>query len=426
MACDGCEIWQHIFCHEEEIRRRELPPRDWDNCEFVCSRCQGQGPERKVPPIEGSKTARAEAALRLHPPVAKPYHPSSQLSPMAAGYAPIYQRPLPPPASAVNGANGQQQYAPATRPHQLASYAGQQYRGPAAYPPMSSTPGHPIQPAQQYLQMNNTHPSASAGYHPPQVASGTPPLGYHPVAGAVSSPVGYSQQPPSSIQGSSQPMSPYTQPSYSRPTYAASRPGGAMPTPIYDPQRTRSPYAPTTLASQSSPPMSTQSRLSPSSPALQPDGRQAAAAYYAGVHHMASSSPQTYASVPATTPSPGPISARRVSPLPQPVNVVTSMPAPSMPVTMGYPSQQPLPYAGQPAESYYDRRPAYPPPSASPYDSPTVHSRPPPQPHQQLSPEQAQAMFGHQLPPSNAEYQQQQQQRSYLAHAAMNGQSPPI
>ncbi|KAJ1954735.1 hypothetical protein IWQ62_005686 [Dispira parvispora] len=40
VACESCQVWQHIHCTDKMDRQLGRPPRNWDTEEFICERCQ--------------------------------------------------------------------------------------------------------------------------------------------------------------------------------------------------------------------------------------------------------------------------------------------------------------------------------------------------------------------------------------------------
>ncbi|KAJ1925560.1 hypothetical protein IWQ60_004498 [Tieghemiomyces parasiticus] len=67
VACERCDIWQHIACINRADRQAGRPKRDWDHEDFVCQSCCQK--RRATPTLDSSATQ----ALPTEPPMEAPH-----------------------------------------------------------------------------------------------------------------------------------------------------------------------------------------------------------------------------------------------------------------------------------------------------------------------------------------------------------------
>ena len=69
VACEKCGNWQHASCWEEEDRRHNVQPRNWDNTTFVCRHCDSASTPDKAPTLAVSTEMHDESLTSTQGPV---------------------------------------------------------------------------------------------------------------------------------------------------------------------------------------------------------------------------------------------------------------------------------------------------------------------------------------------------------------------
>ncbi|GJJ69678.1 hypothetical protein EMPS_02026 [Entomortierella parvispora] len=183
IACEKCNVWQHVACLKEEDKAHGRSTKDWSDFDFICPRCivkeqkkvaRKEKKEQKQK-MEALAAASAQATLatadqvkhqRQQPPMAQNAFVPAPQAPMNGYYHPSQQHL----ASSVPVQRPAQAYS-ATAPH----YAGQPYQqqqqqqtyaNPTPYHPNSNL-SHAPQPYHNGHSAQALTPSSYA-YHTPQ------------------------------------------------------------------------------------------------------------------------------------------------------------------------------------------------------------------------------------------------------------------
>lgn len=91
VACEKCSNWQHATCWEEEDRRHNVQPRNWDDTTFVCRHCDFPSTPDKAPTLAAPTELHGESLTSTQGPV-PPEQPALQHrgSTPAANMSPLH------------------------------------------------------------------------------------------------------------------------------------------------------------------------------------------------------------------------------------------------------------------------------------------------------------------------------------------------